>query len=444
MIINDANSNIKKDDNGYFTVKAGDTDNLLAVIEIANAQASADNRTKIFVPAGTYDLGKTCLTRISGNNISLIGEGMDKTIIVNAPEVANEGIGTTATILITGQNAYLQDLTLQNALDYYSAASAGRAVCLQEKGARTICKNVKMLSYQDTYYSNANKQFYWETSEIHGTVDFICGNGDVFFNKCILVCESRKKDEKNGEATITAPYTDASNTFGYVFDGCTIENKASKFNFGRAWGGVPRLAFLNTTLNQPSEIAATRFTASGMNVVADKFVEYNSVNAEGTVVSPATNIVKFVKDSKSNEMETIITPEQAASYSLDKVFTDWTPAALASQVEISSPSIADGKLSWKAVEGASAYAIVADDKVKAIVDANTTSYVVDNPEAEYAVRAANEMGGFGTPAVASPGAGINSLNADSNTSAEIHTLAGVRVSKASKGVYIICNKKIVK
>lgn len=301
-----------------------------------------------------------------------------------------------------------------------------------------------MLSYQDTYYSNANKQFYWETSEIHGTVDFICGNGDVFFNKCILVCESRKKDEKNGEATITAPYTDASNTFGYVFDGCTIENKASKFNFGRAWGGVPRLAFLNTTLNQPSEIAATRFTASGMNVVADKFVEYNSVNAEGTVVSPATNIVKFVKDSKSNEMETIITSEQAASYSLDKVFTDWTPAALASQVEISSPSIADGKLSWKAVEGASAYAIVADDKVKAIVDANNTSYVVDNPEAEYAVRAANEMGGFGTPAVASPGAGINSLNADSNTSAEIHTLAGVRVSKASKGVYIICNKKIVK
>ena len=444
LIINDANSNIKKDDNGYFTVKAGDADNLLAVIEIANAQASADSRTKIFVSAGTYDLGKTCLTRISGNNISLIGEGMDKTIIVNAPEVANEGIGTTATILITGQNAYLQDLTLQNALDYYSAASAGRAVCLQDKGARTICKNVKMLSYQDTYYSNANKQFYWETSEIHGTVDFICGNGDVFFNKCILVCESRKKDEKNGEATITAPYTDASNTFGYVFDGCTIENKASKFNFGRAWGGVPRLAFLNTTLNQPSEIAATRFTASGMNVVADKFVEYNSVNAEGTVVSPATNIVKFVKDSKSNEMETIITSEQAASYSLDKVFTDWTPAALASQVEISSPSIADGKLSWKAVEGASAYAIVADDKVKAIVDANTTSYVVDNPEAEYAVRAANEMGGFGTPAVASPGAGINSLNADSNTSAEIHTLAGVRVSKASKGVYIICNKKIVK
>ena len=137
-----------------------------------------------------------------------------------------------------------------------------------------------------------------------------------------------------------------------------------------------------------------------------------------------------------------ILSEQASSYSLDKVFTDWTPAALASQVEISSPSIADGKLSWKAVEGASAYAIVADDKVKAIVDANTTSYVVDNPEAEYAVRAANEMGGFGTPA--SPGAGINSLNADSNTSAEIHTLAGVRVSKASKGVYIICNKKIVK
>ena len=148
--------------------------------------ASDDVRTKIFVPNGKYDLGKTCLTKISGNNISLIGESMEGTIIVNAPDVANEGIGTTATILNTGKNTYLQDITLQNALDYYGSGAAGRAVCLQDKGANTICKNVRMLSYQDTYYSNANNAFYWETSEIHGTVDFICGGGDVFFNKCLL------------------------------------------------------------------------------------------------------------------------------------------------------------------------------------------------------------------------------------------------------------------
>ena len=145
-IINDVNSDIKKGDNGYFMVKAGDANNLLAVLEIANSQASDDSRTKIFVPNGTYDLGETCLTKVSGSNISIIGESMAGTIIKNAPDVANEGIGTTATILNLGKNTYLQDITLQNALDYYGSGAAGRAVCLQDKGSRTICKNVRMLS----------------------------------------------------------------------------------------------------------------------------------------------------------------------------------------------------------------------------------------------------------------------------------------------------------
>ena len=220
---------------------------------------------------------------------------MEGTIIKNAPDRAIEGIGTTATILNTSSNLYLQDLTLQNALDYYGAGAAGqvggRAVCLQDKGQRTISKNVRMLSYQDTYYSNSNSQFYWETSELHGCVDFLCGGGDVFYDRCLLVAESRSATGKSGEATLTAPYIDASNHYGYVFNQCTVENKAAKFNFGRAWGGVSRLAFLNTTLNQPTEISATRFTPQGMNVVADRFVEYRSVDPEGNVVSPPSFVI---------------------------------------------------------------------------------------------------------------------------------------------------------
>lgn len=442
-IINDANSSIKKDDNGYFIVKAGDASNLLATLEIANSQASNDSRTFIFVPNGTYDLGKTCLTKVSGNNISIIGESMEGTIIKNAPDVENEGIGTTATLLVTGQNTYFQDLTLQNALDYYGAGAAGRAVCLQDKGARTICKNVKMLSYQDTYYSNANNQFYWETSEIHGTVDFICGGGDVYFNKCLLVGESRSASGKSGEVTLTAPYIDASNKFGYVFEGCTIENKAASFNFGRAWGGVARLAFLNTTLNQPNEIAAKRFTAAGMNVAADKFVEYNSVDAEGNVVSPASNVVTFTKDSQQNTMETIITAEQAAEYSLDKVFPDWKPADIALQTTVGAVSLTDNTLTWEAAQGATAYAIVCNNEIVDIVNATTTSYAVSDSNATYAVRAANGMGGFGEAIkVGETGTGIKDTISDDGKETIIHTLGGVRINKVGgKGIYIINGKK---
>ena len=146
-------------DGNWYTVKAGDAKSFITTLEIVNAANAATDapRSYIFLPNGTYDLGDKCLTQISGNNISIIGESMDNTIIVNKPAIENEGIGTTATLLNLSNNLYLQDLTLKDALDYYKTGSAGRAVCLQDRGTQTICKNVKMLSYQDTYYSNHPK-----------------------------------------------------------------------------------------------------------------------------------------------------------------------------------------------------------------------------------------------------------------------------------------------
>lgn len=435
-VINDANNSITKNEQGIYIVKAGDADSFLSTLTIANANAKEDARTIIFVPNGTYDLGTLTLTKVSGSNISIIGESMENTIIMNCPEA--EGIGITATLLVTGKNTYFQDLTLKNAMDYYSLSGDGRAVCLQDKGSRTICKNVRMLSYQDTYYSNAASQFYWETSEIYGCVDFICGGGDVYFNECLIVCESRKKDEKNGEATITAPFTDASNTFGYVFNGCTIENRAAKFNFGRAWGGVSRLAWLNTTINQPTEIAATRFTAAGMNVCADKFVEYNSVDKDGNVVSPASNVVTFTKDKTTNVMETILTAEQASAYALDKVFTDWTPDVYAKQATAASDVKLEGNiLSWIDDESVLLWAIVKNGSVVAFTTEPT--YTVDDATAAWAVRAANEMGGLGDAVKAGSEDNTPISNIDGTyevVKTEYYTLQGVRVNDDYQGVVI--------
>lgn len=133
----------------WYTVKAGDAQSFITTLETVNgANAATDApRSYIFLPDGTYDLDEACLTTISGNNISIIGENMDKTIIVNKPET--EGIANTATLFNTSCNLYMQDLTLKNAYPY-DAGQTGRAICLQDKGTRTICKNVRMLSYQDT------------------------------------------------------------------------------------------------------------------------------------------------------------------------------------------------------------------------------------------------------------------------------------------------------
>ncbi len=422
-------------DGDWYVVESGSVSGLLSALELANASnvASDASNVRIFLPDGTYDLGETALTNISGNNISIIGQSMDNTIIRNAPLVENEGIGTTATFYVTGTGTYFQDLTIQNALDYYSSGSAGRAVCIQDKGNRTVCKNVKMLSYQDTYYSNnAKGQFYWEDSEIHGTVDYICGGGDVYFNRCALVNESRKAGEKDGSDVIAAPYTDGSD-WGYVFNECTVENLASYFYFARAWGGTPRCAFLNTTVNQPSEVEADRYQAQGMNVPADKFVEFNTLDANGKVVSPSSNIIKFYKDKSENEMETILTADEAAAYSLDKVFTDWAPADLTKQESVKVEA-ADGKITWAG--DASSYAVFKDGVFVTIT--SDKEYATDGSESLFSVRAANGRGGFGKAATIGEGTSVAEVVNDSEVvSTSFFAISGARLAKLQRGVNIM-------
>ena len=412
----------------WYTVKAGDAQSFITTLETVNgANAATDApRSYIFLPNGTYDLDEACLTTISGNNISIIGENMDKTIIVNKPET--EGIANTATLFNTSCNLYMQDLTLKNAYPY-DAGQTGRAICLQDKGTRTICKNVRMLSYQDTYYSNNNSgQYYFENAEIHGIVDFICGGGDAFFNKCNLVLEAGKA------AYITAPYTNGSN-YGYVFDGCkVIGTPNSSFTFGRSWNGTAKCAFLNTILDKTAaaKIASTRWTPACMNVIAKNLYEYNTTDEDGKVISPAENKVKFTLNTEVNEYNTILTSAQAAEYTLDKVFTNWTPAALASQKDPIAAKVANGKLTWTG--DADMYMIEKNGEFTALT--SETSYDIDDASAKYEVRAANEMGGFGLSE--STATGIDKvISSDDAIKTVIYSVDGMQLRHLQKGINIL-------
>ena len=428
----------------WYTVKAGDTNSFLTTLEVVNAaNAAADAaRSYIFLPNGTYDLGDKCLTQISGNNISIIGESMDNTIIVNKPAIENEGIGTTATLLNLSNNLYLQDLTLKDALDYYKTGSAGRAVCLQDRGTQTICKNVKMLSYQDTYYSNepnGKGQFYFEDSEIHGTVDYVCGGGDVCFNRVLFVNESRKEGEKNGEDVIAAP--NSKSEWGYIFKDCTIENKAKAFSLGRSWNNITRLTWLNTTVNQKDEILNddtkyAYFTINAMgDAIADKFRLDVLKDAEGNVFSPAEKKVVFKNSGATQQKEEkniILTAEEAATYSLDAVFGDWKPEVKSAQAAAPAATLKDGTLSWTGE--AKMYLVSKDGKFYALTSEN--SLAVEG-EGSFTVRAANEMGGFGR-ADNSTDTGIENIATSSDVlSTKIYSADGVQVSKLQRGINIV-------
>ena len=433
-------------DGNWYTVKAGDAKSFITTLEIVNAANAATDapRSYIFLPDGTYDLGDKCLTQISGNNISIIGESMDKTIIVNKPAIENEGIGTTATLLNTSNNLYMQDVTLQNALEYYKSGSAGRAVCLQDRGTQTICKNVKMLSYQDTYYSNepnGKGQFYFEDSEIHGTVDYVCGGGDVYFNRVLFVNESRKEGEKNGEDVIAAP--NSKSEWGYIFKDCTIENKATNFSLGRSWNNITRLTWLNTTVNQKDEILNddkkyAYFTINAMgDAMAAKFRLDVLKDAEGNVFSPAEKKVIFKNSGATQqkaEENIILTAEEAATYTLDAVFGDWKPEAKAAQATATVTTLKDGKLSWTG--DAKMYLVAKDGKFYTLTTEN--SLTVNDNKASFTVRAANDMGGFGT-ANGTVSTGINSTMATEATAIKTAIFAadGTRLSNLQKGINII-------
>jgi hypothetical protein len=327
-------------------IPKNDVKALLVAIEAANKKnAEKDSKPLyILIPDGFYDLGETVLTKITGHNIALIGQSMTGTVIQNKPDIKQEGISKTAIFQNRGTNNYFQDLTLRNALDYYAAGAAGRAVTLQDKGQRTICNRVCMLSYQDTYYSdNDQSQHYIQDSEIHGTVDFICGDGDVWFERCKIVTEKRTSDG-SGRNVIAAPKT-SKTPWGYIFNRCTVENIVSNFEYARGWNGTPHCIWLHTTLLSPEKLNPTRFDYRGMNTVQNDFKEYGTVDAEGRDITPKTNQVTFTMSKKKQEgnveivtehnstRETILTDAQAERYTIGNVFGDWRPDKLIQKME---------------------------------------------------------------------------------------------------------------
>lgn len=408
------------EESGYYQIPAGDVSSFLIALKAAGG---AENGAKIFLPNGLYDLGETVLTNVSGKNISIIGESTEGTIIQNAPAKENEGIGVTATLLNTSSELYLQDLTLRNAMPF--DGSTGRAVTLQDKGKRTICKNVSLQSYQDTYYSNSSSYFYFEGGDIHGVTDYICGGGDVYYNGVTFINEDIKD-----ESTMAAP--NGAIKFGYVLNNCTIETYAKRFNYGRSWGSYSGLALLNTTINQPEKLIETRFLTGGMNCAADRFVEYNTMDADGNVISPASNVLEFTHSTGNKKYETILTDEEAAEYAIENVFPDWRPEAIAAQKETANVTLADGTLTWEPVEEATAYAVVKDGAIVAITTA--TSYAVDGAESVWAVRAANARGGFGKAIESTTG--MTAATVEEAVDVKYYNMQGIRVGSDYRGVVV--------
>lgn len=454
---------VAKDDTRYhhhtFNFIVGKDGNMDEAIKAANEYTKTDHRYYIFVPDGEYQLrGNTTIsfsedpvdengkprkdmngqnngkTEIRKSNISLIGQSKEGVKIWNHPIV--EGIGYTATIQLNENtnDFYAQDLTLENQFKYWGAlggsSGAGSAVAFWDQGNRSILKNVALMSWQDTYYSdNSSPDYrgYFENCDLAGVVDWICGNGDIWFEKCNLIVRDRTDNN------IVASGTEKSQAWGYVFNNCTIRPETDKptqlkgndWTLARPRNNSPACTFLNTKMyTQPRTYGWNKMT-EGLKV---RFHEYNSVDESDTPIPLGTRSLAACSPAPGSD-DCILT--NTSDYNIRNVMggTDaFEPQELCKQIDAESGlqskkdeeledkekvdtknhiiwkdsiSTNDNLLQWKDQEEALCYFIFKLDEEtgKWIYKANTTENQInlnDYGNGFYCIRAANQRGGLGS------------------------------------------------
>ena len=408
-------------------------------IKAANNNTKDGHRYFIFVPDGKYQLtgndpvnGKVDntnitlvnfnngMTKISKSNISLIGQSKKGTTIYNLPTY--EGSSYTATINIDKNTTdfYAEDLTIENRYDYWgTSGGAGRAVALWDRGNRSVMKNVAIMSWQDTYYSSNARDFrsYLENCDIAGVVDFICGDGDIWFEKCDILLRDR------GGNNITAASTQVDQKWGYVFNNCNIKTehdnpqllKDNDWALGRPWNGSPACTWLNTRMyTQPRAAGWTKMNTDKVL----RFHEYRSMDSMGALLSLGRRSLAAASPAPGSD-DCVLSDDEARKYTLRNVMGGddaFEPNVLCRQIDAASAAeedrdansttwaddiaIDDDYLSWNTFEQALCYFVFKYDentgKWKYITNTTENSVrLTGYGSGYYCVRAANQRGGLG-------------------------------------------------
>lgn len=437
-----------------------DNGNFKEALIAAAKRTDTSKRYRIFVRKGNHIIPANEANMVTGNdgksypdpktsfgspNVSIIGEDMAETTVANTmpndlsqnPDAgaggqANplEGIRTSGLLYMTGgaKNTYFQDITLKT----NTPDATGRNVILVDGGDRTICKNVNLWAYQDTYVSDNSRALnYFEGGIIRGRTDFICGSGDVFFNAVdIIMCE------KGGY--IVAPRDNVK--YGYVFKDCTLKGEADDVNgnyyLGRPWTEAAETYFIDCKMEAiPYAAGWTNMSDGGCT----RFAEYNSTSASGNPIDMSGRVTELGKGT-INKFNPILSASEAAEIgNMNNMFGDWNPREFTEQAPNPtnvSLSISLNTLKWDNNDYALLWAVCKDGK--AVAFTTEPIYTVDDVTAEWSVRAANEMGGLGEAVKAAIEiTGIENVNnANGVVSTSYYNLNGVKVSNSFKGTVI--------
>ena len=159
------------------------------------------------------------------SNLRIIGEARDRTVLTwngcaldPGPDGQEKGTFLSSTLMITGSNVEVENLTVRN--DAGDGRVVGQAVAVYAAGDRGIWRNCRLIAHQDTLYCGpvrmpntladigwrrgtaeaysrvedgplTHSRQYFENCYIEGDVDFIFGSYRCWFEHCTLFMGER-------------------------------------------------------------------------------------------------------------------------------------------------------------------------------------------------------------------------------------------------------------
>ena len=284
---------VSKDGTGDFTT-------VQAAIDALPDDAGGQQR-RILIRAGEYR-EKVIVHK---NHLRLTGENNGETVLAwngcakdPYPDGTEKGTFLSATLIVTGQDVTVENLTVMN--DAGDGRTVGQAVAVYAAGDRGIWRNCRFLACQDTLFCGpvrlpntmddlgdrkgsaeayarvedgplTRSRQYFENCFIRGDIDFIFGPYRAWFEGCTLFM-----NERGGYYTATN--TNAEQAYGFVFHRCLLTGDCAPGAgfLGRPWRKASATLFLECEMRE--QVAPEGFCDwDEERVVTDRCGEWRTV-----------------------------------------------------------------------------------------------------------------------------------------------------------------------
>lgn len=237
---------------------------------VATVPTSNNQRYVIEIMPGTYQER----VFVVPDKVTLRGMGESPsdtklTYFETASTPPNESTVHASTV-IRGKDFIAENLTFENS----AGQNAGQALAIYARGDRSIFNNCRFLGWQDTLRSESGRHYFYD-SYIEGSVDFIYGKGQAYFDNSTLFAKASGYLTAQGREQ-------ATESNGYVFKNSTITGTApnGSMYLGRPWQAYSRAVFIDSKMS-PVINPAGWSTWSGNNHLTSFFAEHNSMDMDG-------------------------------------------------------------------------------------------------------------------------------------------------------------------